>query len=165
MFFYRASDMLDAIAAHLPALRDGLARLDAAAERGDEPTALAEIFPTLPSISIDHGVMEHVEAMAMVKGDFGWSDLGSWRAVADLTENDDAFGNSAPPGTILIDAENNHLVDLRSGNDKRAIALVGVSGLVVVQTDDALLVVPRDQAQRVREVVAALKARGDEDLT
>jgi mannose-1-phosphate guanylyltransferase len=149
----------------MPELAAGLDTLDRAAARGDEASVLAEVFPELPAISIDHGVMEHVEQMAMVRGDFGWSDLGSWLAVADLAHADDAAGNSGPAGTLLVDAERNHVLDMRSDDNKRVIALVGVSDLVVVQTDDALLVVERSQAQRVREVVDALKARGDADLT
>ncbi len=169
MFFYRAGDMLAAIARHLPALAQGLERLDAAARIGREDAALAEVFPGLPSISIDHGVMEHVSPMAMVRGDFGWSDLGSWLAVAELSHADDAAGNSASlpaqARALWIDARDNHVHDLRSGPDKRAIALVGVSDLVVVQTDDALLVVDRSQAQRVREIVDQLGRQGDDDLT
>lgn len=166
MFFFRACDMLDAVRAHLPDLADGLAELDAAAERGEEEQALARVFPTLPSISIDHGVMEHMSELAVVPGDFGWSDIGSWRAAAELAQTDDR-GNSAPDGTVLVDAKGNHVVDLRSAagaHTQRVIAMVGVEGLVVVETDDALLVVTQEQAQDVKQVVEQLKARGDGQL-
>ncbi len=168
MFFYRAADMVGAIREHLPALAAGLHKLDKAAAAGDESAALADVFPTLPNISIDHGVMEKIERLAVVPGDFGWSDLGSWLSAYELADKDDA-GNSAAmestaSNTVLIDASRNHVVDMRSGDDKRVIALVGVDDLVVVQTDDAVLVMPREASQRVREVVALLKARGDDDL-
>ncbi len=163
MFFFRAADMVAAIRAHLPALAEGLAAIDRAAAAGDEAAALAEIFPKLPSVSIDVGVMEKLPELAMVPGDFGWSDVGSWLAVAELAPRD-AHGNSAPAGTVLIDAQNVHVTDARSRAGKRVVALCGVRDLVVVETDDALLVVHRDQAQRVREIVAALAARGDGDL-
>jgi mannose-1-phosphate guanylyltransferase len=155
MFFYRACDMVDAVQKHMPALADGIAKLDAAAADGREAEELARVFPTLPAVSIDHGVMEHVDQMAVVRGDFGWSDLGGWRAVGELATKD-AAGNSAPTNAVLIDADDNHVVDMRTAGGKRVIALVGVSNLVVVQTDDALLVIDRDQAQRVKEIVAAL---------
>jgi mannose-1-phosphate guanylyltransferase len=158
MFFFRACDMLDAVAAHLPELAAGLGALDAAAARDREAEALAEIFPKLPAISIDHGVMEKMKRLAVVPGDFGWSDLGSWLAVSDLADKD-AQGNSAPPGAILVAAQGNHV-----HGDRRLVALVGVSDLVVVDTDDALLVVHKHAAQRVRDVVAALEARGDDRL-
>jgi mannose-1-phosphate guanylyltransferase len=153
MFFFRVRDMLDAIAEHLPELAAGVPLLD------DAGAELGEIFAKLPSISIDHGVMEKVSKMAMVPGEFGWSDLGSWLAASDLADKDDA-GNSAPPGTIFVDARGNHV----SGRG-RLVALVGVKDLVVVDTDDALLVVDKNASQNVRDVVAALDARGDRALT
>lgn len=164
MFFFRAGDMLAAIRAHLPALAEGLEELDDAAARGAEAEVLAHVFPTLPSISIDHGVMEHLGEMAVVPGEFGWSDVGSWRSAWELGERD-ADGNSAPAGAVLIDARSNLVVDLRErAAGRRVIALVGVEDLVVVETDDALLVVPRERAQDVKHVVDALKARGEGGL-
>ena len=163
MFFYRASDMLAAIRAHLPALADGLAVLDEAAAAGHEHHKLKEVFPTLPNISIDFGVMEHVAEMAMVPGEFGWSDLGSWLSAYELGDKDVA-NNCAPGTAVLIDAAGNHVVDMRTDQTDRVIALVGVSDLVVVQTDDGLLVMPKEQSQRVRDVVAALRSRGDASL-
>ncbi|WP_437655452.1 mannose-1-phosphate guanylyltransferase [Sorangium sp. So ce1182] len=166
MFIFRAGDMRAAIRAHLPALAEGLDEIDGAAALGaaDEAEAVLRVFPRLPAVSIDHGVMEHVAGLAVVPGDFGWSDLGSWQSAWELADKDER-GNSAPAGSVLVDAQHNYLVDLRTRSggapdDRRVIALVGVEGLVVVETDDALLVVPRDRAQEVKHVVDALKARG-----
>jgi mannose-1-phosphate guanylyltransferase len=164
MFFFRAGDMVRAIADHLPELARGLRAVDEAAARGQEGAALDAIFPTLPSVSIDVGVMEKMTDLAMVPGDFGWNDLGSWLTVSELASKD-SDGNSAPDGTIFVDASGNHVADLRTSGRKRVIALCGVRDLVVVETDDALLVVERTEAQRVRDVVDALVARGDRDLT
>jgi mannose-1-phosphate guanylyltransferase len=166
MFFFRAADMLAAIREHLPALADGLDAIDRAAARGAELAEVERVFPTLPSISIDHGVMEHVARFAVVPGDFGWNDIGSFQSAWELAAKD-AEGNSAPEGTVLVNARRNHVVDLRARADdaKRVIALVGVEDLVIVETDDALLVVPRARAQDVKEVVDRLKARGDGSLT
>ncbi|MCL2450249.1 MAG: mannose-1-phosphate guanylyltransferase, partial [Polyangiaceae bacterium] len=77
MFFFRASVMREAIAAHLPELAEGLGRIEAAAGSAGEARALADVFPTLPSISIDHGVMEKAARIAVVPGNFGWNDVGS----------------------------------------------------------------------------------------
>lgn len=166
MFFFRAADMVRAIAEHLPELSRGLRAVDEAAATGEEDRALREIFPTLPAVSIDVGVMEKMGNLAMVPGDFGWNDLGSWLTVSDLAAKD-SNENSAPAGTIFVDAAGNHVADLRTAkcDTKRVIALCGVRDLVVVETDDALLVVERGQAQRVREIVEALSARGDGELT
>jgi mannose-1-phosphate guanylyltransferase len=163
IFVFRARDMMNAIRAHLPALADGLDELDAAALAGREGEVVNDVFGRLPSVSIDHGVMEHVSSMAVVPAAFGWSDLGSWPAVAELATTDDD-GNSAPADAVLVAARGNHVVDLRRAGPKRVIALVGVEDLVVVETDDALLVMKRDDAQRVRDVVAELRDRGDSDL-
>ena len=164
MFFFRACDMLAAIRAHLPALSEGLAELDRAAAQGAEAEALARVFPALPAVSIDNGVMEHIEDLAVVPGDFGWSDVGSWQSAWELSGKDER-GNSAPAGTVLVDAAGNQVVDLRRApGARRVIALVGVEDLVVVETDDALLVVPRARSQDVKRVVDELKARGDREL-
>jgi mannose-1-phosphate guanylyltransferase len=165
MFFFRAKDMVAAIQAHLPALAEGLDVLDRAASAGREAEELARVFPGLPSVSIDKGVMEHVGELAVVPGDFGWNDVGSWESAHALAVKDER-GNSAPAGAVLLDARNNHVVDLRDGGGKkRVIALLGVEDLVVVETEDALLVMPRGRAQDVKEVVDLLKKRGDGGLT
>lgn len=166
MFFFKAGDMLRAIEEHLPELAAGLKLLDAAAAAGAEHEALAKVFPSLPSVSIDFGVMEKMSDLAVVPADIGWSDIGSWEAAAELTPKGD-LGNAGPEGTVFIEAQGNHVVDLRTAHPekKRVIALVGVSDLVVVETDDALLIVPRERSQDVKHVVDALKSRGDTHYT
>ncbi len=160
MFFFRARVMREAIAAHLPALAAGLDELDAAAAKGDEASALARLFPTFPSISIDHGVMEKASKLAVVPGRFGWNDIGSWEVTWEL-EPHDAHGNAVPEGTVTVDAANNLVKDLTTGGARKRFALVGVRDLVLVETDDAVLVIPRERAQDVRAVVDALQARGE----
>jgi mannose-1-phosphate guanylyltransferase len=162
MFFYRASVMRDAIAKHLPALADGLHRIDASAGQGDEAGVLAEVFPTLPSISIDHGVMEKADRVAVVPGSFGWNDVGSWATTWEMALRDEQ-GNALPAGTVAIDATNNLVRDLSAGASRKRWALVGVKDLVVVDTDDAVLVIPRERAQDVRAVVEALEKRGERE--
>jgi mannose-1-phosphate guanylyltransferase len=160
MFFFRARVMLEAIGTHLPDLSGGLDRIDQAAARGEEARAIAEIFPTFPSISIDFGVMEKASRIAVVPGAFGWSDVGSWESTWEMSERD-AQGNVVPPGTVAIDARNNLVRDLSSARSGKRLALVGVSDLVVVETDDALLIIPRERAQDVRLVVDELAQRGE----
>jgi mannose-1-phosphate guanylyltransferase len=160
MFFFRAKAMLAAIEKHLPALARGLDAIDAAARAGNEAAVLAQVFPTLPSISIDHGVMEKAERIAVVPGDFGWNDVGSWEATWEMSARDDS-GNSLPEGSIAVDAKNNLVRDMSLTAQKKRWALVGVSDLVVVETDDAVLVISREKAQDVRAVVEALTKRGE----
>ncbi len=161
MFFFHAGVMRDAIRAHLPALAAGLDALDAAAARGEEAGALARLFPTFPSISIDHGVMEKASRLAVVPGSFGWNDIGSWEVTWELAEHD-AQGNAVPEGTITVEAHDNLVKDLTGPRGRRKrYALVGVHDLIVVETDDAVLIIPRERAQDVRAVVDALQARGE----
>ena len=147
MFFYGARAMLDALAEHLPEIARAVAT-DAPVPPG---------FATLPSVSIDKGVMEKAARVAVVPGDFGWSDLGSWQSAWELAEKD-ADENVLPAGAVAVDARGN-LVWERA-KTKRTYALVGVSDLVVVETDDAVLIVPRERAQDVRLVVEKLRAAG-----
>jgi mannose-1-phosphate guanylyltransferase len=161
MFIFRASVMREAISRHLPILSAGLDELDAAAARGQEATALARLFPTFPSISIDHAVMEKATKLAVVPGSFGWNDIGSWEVTWELAARD-ANGNALPEGSIAVDASNNLVKDLTTTRGARKrFALVGVSDLVLVETDDAVLVIPRDRAQDVRAVVDVLRTRGE----
>jgi mannose-1-phosphate guanylyltransferase len=120
------------------------------------------VFPAMPSISIDHGVMEKVDKLAVVPGSFGWNDIGSWEVAWELAARD-AKGNAAPEGTVAVDATNNLVVDLTTGGARKRFALVGVHDLVLVETDDAVLVIPRERAQEVRAVVDALAAKGETD--
>lgn len=157
VFFFRADTILDAIDTHLPGLGQQLKAFDVAAARGEEAALVEKTYATLPSISIDHGLMEKVEEVLVVPGAFGWSDLGSWTTSWELAARD-AEGNALPEGAVTVDARGNFA---SVSATKKIVALVGVSDLVIVDTEDALLVMPRARAQDVRSVVEALKARGD----
>jgi mannose-1-phosphate guanylyltransferase len=158
MFFAPARLLLEAITRHLP---DHGAALDAIAEalrEGGEAAAEArarEVYPTMPSISIDHGVMEKVSGAIALPADIGWSDVGSWSALADIREADE-HGNITEGNAILLDARRTIVV----GDEDHAIAVVGLDDVVVVQSGRGILVVPRARAQDVRRVVAELEARG-----
>lgn len=160
MFVFRARDMVDAIRAHQPAIADALDRFDAAARAGDEDAEVARLFPMLPSVSIDVGVMEKLDRLAVVPAEFGWSDVGSWEAAYELCDKDEA-GNSVGAFLVAVDAKRNHVVDATTAGDKKkVVALLGIEDLVVVETDDALLVMPRSRSQDVRAVVDRIKAMG-----
>jgi mannose-1-phosphate guanylyltransferase len=163
MFFFRAQSMLDAINAHMPELAEGIERIERAAKQGSEAERAETIavFEGLKSISIDYGIMEKVKELAVIPADVGWSDLGSWHTVWELGKKD-ADGNVAHEAAVLVDAQNNLIENLRTvPGGKRIIALVGVHDLCVVDTDDALLIIPRERCQDVRAIVDALKRRGD----
>jgi len=158
MFFFRAKDMLDAIGKHQPEMLAGVQRIAAAKGTKDEDATLASVFPTLTSISIDHGVMEKLERMAVVPASFGWSDVGSWEAAWDLADKDERE-NGVHEGTVLVEANGNLVRALQGKSPKKVYALVGVNDLVIVDTDDALLIMSKSHAQDVRKVVDALAAQ------
>ena len=116
--------------------------------------ATARLYPTLERISIDYAVMEHAEQVLTVPGEFGWNDVGSWTALADYRPADE-HGNVTEGAVVCHDARDNIIVS----DDDTAVAVIGVTGLVVVKSGDGLLVVPRERAQEVRAAVAALEAR------
>lgn len=149
IFVFRAGDMLAAMREHLPEIADAVA--------GDE-RAIETWFPRLPSISLDYGVMEKLGPgeVAVVPGDFGWSDVGSWQAAWELADKDDA-GNAKAAGALFVEAQGNHVAVFSTSAATKTVALLGVSGLAVIETDDALLVLPRERAQDVRLVIEALK--------
>jgi mannose-1-phosphate guanylyltransferase len=147
MFFCRARRLLDEIRAHLPALADGLDRI------ARSPADAAQVYAGLPSISIDHGVMEKTHGVVTVRGDFGWDDVGSWAALPGL-RGVDAHGNTTVGDVVVRDGGGNVVL----ADPGRAVVLVGVSDLVVVQAGDAILVIPRERAQDVRLAVDGLAA-------
>jgi mannose-1-phosphate guanylyltransferase len=148
MFIFRAARIREDFRRCLPELGRILDELAA------DPGRTATLYPTAPSISFDYGVMERLPAgeVRVVAGDFGWSDVGAWSALGSLIAPDD-HGNVASGAHVTVDARDNILY----GDGKHLIAAVGVSGLVIVATDDAVLVLPRERAQDVREVVRALE--------
>jgi len=159
MFAWRAEVLLSQIARHLPDLAAGLAELAPALDSPDQDAALAAIYPRLPAISVDHGVLEKSASLRVVKADFGWSDLGSWDAVADLWEQDETGNCCQDGGLIAIEASGN--VVAAQG---RTVALLGVKNLVAVVTDDAVMILPRERCQDVRLVIQALQEDGRHEL-
>jgi mannose-1-phosphate guanylyltransferase len=155
MFFFRADVILAAIREHLPDLASGLLRFDAAAAEGRENEEVLASFASLPSVSIDHGVMEKAARVAVLPGDFDWSDVGSWTTAWELAPHDE-MNNALSGDVVPIDAQNCYV---RAPKGK-IVAVIGMRDLVVVDTDDALLILPRDRAQDVRQIVDTLRRDG-----
>jgi mannose-1-phosphate guanylyltransferase len=154
MFFFRAADILAAIGRHLPELAE-LSRAYEQAQSSAREQLIAARFPSLPAISIDYGVMERERELAVVPGDFGWDDVGSWSAAFELAARDQ--DNHAHQGTLVSEDAGGCYV---SASPDKLIALLGVRDLVIVDTEDALLVMPKERAQDVRRIVEQLQAKG-----
>jgi len=164
MFVWRVDAFLAELKRQQPDLHAGLRRIAAAWDTGEREQVLGEVWPGLTKISVDYAVMEGAAAagkVGTVPGDFGWNDIGDFHTLGDLLPGDEA-GN-----VVLGEAKNTALhntervvVVPRSG---RLVAAVGVHDLIIVDTDDAVLVVPRDRAQDVKKIVDALKESGAAD--
>ena len=155
MFAWRAEVLLAEIRHHLPELAAGLEELSPHLGGPHQDEALERIYPKLPAISVDHGILEKSRTLRMVRADFGWSDVGSWEAMAELWPADDR-GNACRDGRVLAIEARDNLVSAEG----RLAALLGVEGLVVVVTDDVVMVLPRRRSQQVREIIARLQAEG-----
>ncbi len=161
MFVVRAQVLLDHLDRLQPALAEGLRTIAAAWDTGQQQEVLAQEWPALTRIAIDHAIAEPVAAtggVAVVPGEFGWDDVGDWACLAELLPaSSGGSGDGArvlgEPSLTLIEDSPGALVVPHSG---RRVVLLGLPDAVVVDTPDALLVTSTEQAQRVKEVVSAL---------
>jgi mannose-1-phosphate guanylyltransferase/mannose-6-phosphate isomerase len=155
MFVFTARTLLDELALYAPAVLDAV-RASVAARTQDldfirlDPTA----FATAPSISLDYAVAEHTRRAAVVPADLGWSDVGSWDALWELGAKD-AAGNVAIGDVMLEGAKNCY-----ARSDGMLSAIVGLTDVVLVTTEDAVIALHRDRAQDVKKIVERLRAAG-----
>lgn len=152
IFLFRAGRLLELLEVHQPEIARGLEAIER------RPEQIGDLYPRLPSISIDFGVMEHLDEVVTLPLDCGWSDLGSWEALAEILPRD-VDGNVAKGEVIAVDCQDNLLYA-----EEGTVAVLGVEGLVVVKTRDSVLVVPKHRTQEIRKIVAALDERGLEEL-
>lgn len=156
MFCFKAATLLDELAAHAPAVLDA-ARAALEHSQSLKNTSCrqrelsAEGFGTAPDVSIDVALMEKSHQVAVVPCDIGWSDIGSWEALRQLTPSD-GNGNQVNGEAILHDVHNCYI-----DSPKRVLGAVGVSDLIIVDTPDAILIADAQRSQDVRYVVAELK--------
>ncbi len=152
MFLFRASRYLAELERFRPDILAAVRKaFDAAQRDGDFVRLDKDAFAASPSDSIDYAVMEKTDRAMVLPVDIGWNDVGSWSALWDVSEQD-ADGNARHGDVIAVDSRNSYAYA------RRLVALVGVEDLVVVETDDAVLVARKDKVQQVRDVVAKLKA-------
>lgn len=154
IFVFRADVMRDALKKHMPDLWKGLGAVAKVMGKRTMPKTLARAFPKLPSVSIDYGVAEKAENMAVIPGDFGWSDVGSFAALPEVRPLDARGNVVSGKGAFVIDSDGCVVL----AGDK-PLAVIGMTDVVVVDAGDAILVVPKDKAQDVRKAVDALKAK------
>jgi len=156
MFFWSLSTFMQELRYARPDFTEAIEKmLDAIS--CDRSVLAEQLFERLPDISIDYALMERAHEVLTVPATFGWDDVGAWDAL-DRTFEADGNDNIAVGDPIVIDSRNS-IVYNEPGAARKAVAVVGVDGLCVVVADDAVLVIPKDRAQDVKQAVALLKER------
>ncbi|MBM4386102.1 MAG: mannose-1-phosphate guanylyltransferase [Deltaproteobacteria bacterium] len=153
IFIFKASLILDKIKQHMPVLHDGLMEIDSLIKAGADDGEITEVYGRLPSISIDYGVMEKAEGIVVIPASFGWSDVGSWRALSAFPTDEEEnfkFGD-----VVTLDTRESVLYAA-----KGMVATYGLSGIVVVSTGEVVLVCPKEQTQHVKLLVDLLREKG-----
>lgn len=158
MFAWKASTYLKAIREHLPAVAEITERLQEACDTPGFEKTLLEQFPQMPSISVDFGVLEHEKTLYTIPGSFGWDDVGSWPSLRRVARTD-TNGNYRDGDVVTFGTKN----CVFSGG-KKLIAAIGLDHIIVVDTDDALLVCDVDAAQNVKKITEMLREQGRGEL-
>ncbi|MEE2659344.1 MAG: sugar phosphate nucleotidyltransferase [Candidatus Latescibacterota bacterium] len=158
MFVWRSGTVLELFKQHAPEVYERVQTIaETAATGGDWRAAVEREYRQMPRVAVDNAIIEPAAHVATLEGVLNWGDIGTWAALTDVIDAD-AHGNLLRGRVVSIDARGTTAY----GSVDKIIALVGVEDLIVVDTPDALLVCPKDQAQRVREVLERL--REDDEL-
>lgn len=157
MFIWKVSAILREFEKLMPQLYAQLMEIDAALGTAEERAVLERIWPQVENETIDYGIMERAEDMAVIPVDIGWSDVGDWTALSELLPAD-AEGNVVVGQHIGLDT-NGCLIH----GSSRLVATIGLEDMIIVDTEDALLVCPKERAQEVRDLVRKLRESGREE--
>jgi mannose-1-phosphate guanylyltransferase len=161
MFFWRVDRILEELQRHMPDLYRRLEAIDIGWEGPERMKTLQQEWSALVSETIDFGVMEKVDQVAMVEAEgLGWYDLGSWSRLFDVLEPDEDGNLRLAPETIVVDSKDSLIVQDRGA--ERLIAVLGARDLIIVDTGAALLVASRHRAQDIRQLVEQLRSKGRE---
>lgn len=158
MFVWKTAAVRAEFERQMPDLFAQLSAIERALGTSQEQEVLVQTWADVEKETIDYGIMEHARDVAAVPVQIGWSDIGSWQTLMELLQPD-AQGNTVT-GEHIVFASHNTLIY----SPKKLVAAIGLEDMIVVETDDALLICPRSRCQDVRQVVEALRAAGREDL-
>jgi len=155
MFVWKASTIINEIKRFLPDLYSGLMTIKASLGKSSEAKTLSTIYKGLAPISIDYGVMEKAKDVFVIPASFGWSDVGSWDALWEISSKD-GRGNALAGGSqAIFESTENAMVY----SPNKLVALVGMKDVIVVETKDALLICKKGRSQDVKKIVDALEAK------
>lgn len=155
MFLWSFVTITNSLEKHQPEMLSACHRWFEAASKGKLASVLKKEYPTIPKISIDYALMEKAQNVVVADGNFEWDDLGAWPALARHVKQDPE-GNAAVADLVHVDAARNVVFDARSKSCRTPICLVGLLDTIVVQTDDATLIVNKSQSQKVKDLVRKL---------
>ncbi|MFC1555131.1 mannose-1-phosphate guanylyltransferase, partial [candidate division KSB1 bacterium] len=158
IFIWKAKTILKEIEESLPELYDSMYELQPHFNRDTFNEALLSVYRQISSISIDYGVMEKAKNVFLLRGDFGWSDVGSWAEFYKLNEKDED-GNFVSGNCVSHDSSNNLII-----SDKHLVAAIGVKDMVIVNSDDIFLVCPQDSTQDIKNIVDMLRRKKMDDF-
>ena len=153
MFIWSAKSILNEFRKHLPAMYDLVKEAGKDVYEKKHTEAINDFYHSCESVSIDYGIMEHAESVFVVPGEFGWNDVGSWTAAYELGDKD-ADENVVKSEYATFSKSGKNYISTESG---KMISVVGIEGIAVVETEDAILVCKLDEAQNVKEIVQQLK--------
>ena len=154
MFIFRTDTMMEEIKNFMPELDTALVKLRDNLLSKDFPKILEAEYSKLKSISIDYGVMEKAKEVYIIRSHFGWNDVGAWDEVYNIKEKDNN-GNVNQGRTVTINTKNCLII-----NDMKMVATIGVEDLLIINTENGLLICKRGEAQSVKEVVDYLRRKG-----
>jgi mannose-1-phosphate guanylyltransferase len=158
IFIVRASSMLGEVERYLPHHYKWLMKIKSSFGRDEESAVMREAYQNMEAISIDYGVIEKSKYVLMVKGEFGWNDVGSWPSAAQYWSKD-SDGNAFIGEVINLDSSQCIVY-----SPKKPVALLGVKDLVVVEEEDVILVCRKDMSQDVRKLVEILQSQGRDEI-
>ena len=158
MFIWKTTRILEEIARLMPDLDTTLHTLAIDLDTEAYEATLQELWPQLYKQTIDYGIMEKAEQVAVIPVDLGWSDIGVWASVLAMHQSDES-GNVLLGDVISVDTNGTMVFS----NGERLISTIGVRDLIIVDTPDAILITHRDQSQHVRQIVTRLRTEGRDD--
>jgi len=150
----RADYFLSLYKKHLPEMYDILMKINEAIDTDDEDDVIADYFSQITPISIDNGILEKEKDMIVMPGNFGWTDIGHWRAILDIL-SEDGKDNVELTNHIHTDSFGNFIYSLTG----KLTATIGLENMIIVETEDALLICPKNRAQDVKKIVQKLEER------
>ncbi|KJS17478.1 MAG: mannose-1-phosphate guanylyltransferase [Peptococcaceae bacterium BRH_c4b] len=158
MFIWRVDLVRQLIAKHTPQLAQGLNKIGQAIGTEQYLAVLEEVYAELPRVSVDYGILEKADSVLVMRGDFGWDDIGSWTALERYAEKDER-GNFIEGRGVLLDTSDTFIY-----SPGKTVGVIGVESLIVANHRDSILICRKDRAQDIKKVVQALKDKGLDEV-